>query len=87
VVITFSTLAVLGRIIAPETFGVFALLIAVQTVLLPLIDLGLTPAYVKMEIVDSNVNNAFFTTNFALAIINSIAFIAASFFISEKDIL
>ena len=87
VVINFSTLAVLGRLIAPQSFGIFAILMAIQTILLPLIDLGLTPAYVKMEKVDVNVNNAFFTTNFVLAIINSIAYIAASFFVNEKDIL
>ena len=87
VVINFSTLAILGRLITPQSFGVFAVLMAIQTILLPLIDFGLTPAYVKMEKVDGNVNNAFFTTNFALAIINSVAYVAASSFINEKDIL
>lgn len=56
-------------------------------ILLPLIDLGLTPAYVKMKKVDKNVNNAFFTTNFLLAIVNSIIYVGACFFINEKDIL
>ena len=87
VIINFSTLAILGRLILPQSFGIFAILIAIQMILLPLIDLGLTPAYVKMKKVDKNVSNAFFTTNFLLAIVNSIFYVGACFFINEKDIL
>ena len=63
ITINLSTLAVLGRLLTPAEFGVFGLVLAVQALVLPILDMGLQPAYLKLELADSDASNAFFTVN------------------------
>jgi len=73
-----GTAAVLGRLLTPEDFGVFALATGAYTLFLPLLDLGLMPAFVKMRHVDRAVSNAFFTANLACGIVSALLFLAVS---------
>ena len=61
--ITVLTLAILGRILSPEEFGIFGLVIAVQAFILPVLDMGLLPAFIKLESAERDASNAFFTIN------------------------
>ena len=66
IVFTLGTLAILGRLISPKEFGVFGLVLAVQAFVLPVIDMGLQPAYIKMKEVNGDTSNVFFTINFLI---------------------
>ena len=88
--ITFGSLAILGRLLTPEDFGLFGIILAVQTLFLPLLTLGLKPAFIKLPSVDEQVSNAFFTLNFSLGIIIAIFLIGSApilMYIYEKPAL
>ena len=57
---------VLGRLLAPEDFGKAAVVLAVYTMLLPLLESGLKEAFVRSKDIDDNANNRFFTVNLLL---------------------
>jgi PST family polysaccharide transporter len=71
-VISFGSLAILGRLLTPEDFGVFGLILAVQVLFAPVLDMGLMPAYLTLDSVDETSNNVFHTINVLLGIFNSI---------------
>ncbi len=63
VLVTLVSLVILGRLLTPEQFGVFGLVLAVQALVLPFLDMGLQPVYLKLKCADAEVSNAFFTVN------------------------
>ncbi len=71
ILITTASLAILGRLITPEEFGIFGLAYAVYSIILPFLDLGLTPAYLKLQAIDKEVSNAFFTLNTIIGLLVS----------------
>jgi PST family polysaccharide transporter len=77
-VITFGSLAILGRLLTPEDFGLFGIILATHTLFLPLLDMGLTPAYIKLKEIDQNASNAFFTLNVLLGFFITLCLIAVS---------
>lgn len=83
VLVTFSTLAVLGRILTPAEFGLFGLVIAVQAVIKPMLDMGLQPAYIKIENVSEGTSNAFFTINVATGVLGGILVAALAPWIAQ----
>jgi PST family polysaccharide transporter len=88
--ITFGSLSILGRLLTPEDFGLVGIILTVQTLFLPLLNLGLKPAFIKMPSVDEQVSNAFFTLNFSLGIIIAIFLIGSApilMYIYEKPAL
>ncbi len=68
VVINFGSLAILGRLLTPEDFGLMGIILAAFALFLPLLDMGLTPAFIKLAEVDEDASNAFFTLNLYLGI-------------------
>ena len=48
-VLNIAALAVLGRLIEPKYFGIVAIVLAAQTLFAPLLDMGLSTAYVKLD--------------------------------------
>lgn len=84
VFISFGSLAILGRLLEPNIFGIFALLIAIHSLLFPIVDFGLTPAYIKIKEVTNETKNVFFTLNILLGIIYSVIFIIIASLINEK---
>ena len=74
----FGTMAVLGRLLTPQDFGVFAIVASVQAVFLPLLDLGLTPAFVKIPDADDATSNVFFTLNLVCGLANAMLLLAAA---------
>ncbi|MFX0090971.1 MAG: oligosaccharide flippase family protein [Candidatus Hodarchaeota archaeon] len=71
-------LAALGRLLAPEDFALFGILLAVNQLMIPFSDLGLGPAYIKLEIESKEARNVFFTLNFSLSMLIMIGFITIS---------
>ncbi len=61
--VTLTSLAILGRLLTPQDFGLFGLVLAVQSFIAPLLDMGLLPAYLKVEGSDKQASDAFFTVN------------------------
>ena len=61
--VTLGPLAILGRLLTPEEFGLFGIVLAVQALFLPVLDMGLQPAYIKMDKVGKDASHAFFTIN------------------------
>lgn len=69
-ILNLALLAVLARILEPTDFGIFAIILAVQMLLQPLVDMGLTPAYVKVDNPTNQLKNSFFTVNVLLGVLN-----------------
>ena len=86
VVLSIVSMAVLGRLLEPTTFGVFALLFSIHTLLIPLVDFGLTPVYLKKEIVTQETKNVFFTLNILLGVLYGILFGSIATFMLETNI-
>jgi len=74
----FGTMAILGRLLTPEDFGLFAIVASVQALFLPLLDLGLMPAFVKIPDVDEITSNVFFTLNLYCGVVNALLLLAVS---------
>ena len=70
ILINFGTLAVLGRLLKPEDFGLFAIVLASQALFLPLLDFGLTPVYIKIDRLTKETPNVFFTINIIIGLVN-----------------
>jgi len=72
------SMAVLGRMLTPEDFGIFGIILAVQALLLPFLDFGLKTAFIKLEEADNEIANLFFTMNLGFGIlISSILIVTA----------
>ena len=69
-ILNLILLAILARLLEPKDFGIFAIVLAVQALLQPLVDMGLTPAYVKAKNPTQELQNSFFTLNLALGVFN-----------------
>lgn len=76
--ITVLTLAILGRILSPEEFGIFGLVIAVQAFILPVLDMGLLPAFIKLESAERDASNAFFTINLYIGLLCALLILGLS---------
>ncbi len=61
--VMLGSLAILGRLLTPEEFGLFGIVMAVQALFLPVLDMGMRPAYIKMDKVGEDASHAFFTVN------------------------
>lgn len=77
-ILNIAALAILGRLIEPEHFGIVAIVLAAQMIFAPLLDMGLSTAYVKLEIVGPAAQNAFFTLSAILGFINCLYLILIS---------
>ena len=53
IILSISSMAVLGRILTPDDFGIFALVLSVQIIVLPILNMGLQETYIK-DVLDSN---------------------------------
>ena len=80
--ITIATFAILGRLLTPEDFGLFAMVLATNAIFAPVLDLGLTPAFIKLEYVDREAFNTFFTLNVVLGLVNTVFLIVTAPFLS-----
>ena len=70
VVSSIVLLVILARLLDPEDFGVFAIILSVQSLLQPLSNIGLTEAYVKFRASSNELQNSFFTVSIALGLLN-----------------
>lgn len=87
VIVMFGSVAVLGRLIEPSVFGVFALLVAIHSLLFPIVDLGLTPAFVKLHEVTPETKDVFFTINVFAGLIYGVVFIAIAPFVEQENFI
>jgi O-antigen/teichoic acid export membrane protein len=89
-IINIFLLIVLARLLSPGDFGMFAIVLAVQSFFKPLIDMGLNPAYIKVKDPSVELQNSFFTINLFLGGLNVVILLAISPMISiwyNADIL
>lgn len=70
--ITLASLPILSRILTPDDFGIFAIVISVQTLFIPFLDFGLSPSYVRLKVATKEASNVFFTINAILGFLNFI---------------
>jgi teichuronic acid exporter len=87
ILIIFASAAVLGRLIEPSIFGIFAILLAIHALLFSIVDFGLTPVFIKLNKVTSEVKNVFFTLNILLGIGYVVLFLIISLFIDKEDLI
>lgn len=66
IVLNIAGLAVLGRLLSPKEFGIFGIVVATESLFLPVLDMGLTPAFIKLETETQEASNAFFSVNVLL---------------------
>lgn len=78
ITISIGSLAILGRLLTPQDFGLYGIIIATEGLFSPIIDMGLTPAFIKLENADKEASNAFFSMNFILGLINTLCLILIS---------
>ena len=71
-------LAFFGRFIDVNDHGIYAFILAIHTIILPFLDLGLLPAYLKVERVNKEVNSVFFTLNLSIGILLTLILAAAA---------
>lgn len=69
---TLITIAILGRLLAPADFGLFGLVLAVQAIVIPLLDFGLTHVYLKLEDDTIESSNVFFTIHISIGLLVSV---------------
>lgn len=89
-ILSLSLLAILARLIDPKDFGIFAIVLAVQSLLQPLISVGLSEVYIKSNDTSMQFKNSLFSLNIILGGINFIIILVVSPFISiiyENEIL
>ena len=71
-------MAILGRLLTPEDFGLFSIMLAIQTLFSPVLNLGLTQAYIMESQVNQSTENAYHNINLMLGVINAIFLIIAA---------
>jgi len=76
--ITLLTLAIIGRYISVEDFGLFAIVLIFSNLLSPLVDFALTPAYIKLENADKSASSTFFSINVYISILSVILMVLFS---------
>ncbi|NQY44153.1 MAG: oligosaccharide flippase family protein, partial [Legionellales bacterium] len=62
-ILSLSLLAILARLLDPKDFGIFAIVLAVQALFQPMLDMGLGDAYIKVDNPTGELKNSFFTLN------------------------
>ncbi|MEE9373994.1 MAG: oligosaccharide flippase family protein [Saprospiraceae bacterium] len=62
-------IVVFARLIGPGDHGVYVYILAIHMIVLPFLDFGLLPAYLKIEKINKEVDSVFFTLNVAIGII------------------
>ena len=80
---TIVSLAILGRLLTPEDFGIFGIVIAINAIVMPVLDLGLQPVYVKLKHATEEISNVFFTTNLIVGLILALILTALAPIISK----
>ncbi|TKF64188.1 hypothetical protein FCV58_15035 [Vibrio sp. F13] len=65
--VTIIYFAILGRVVPVTDFGQFAVLMSVYGLIVPLLDSGLTQAYIKSNDNSNNIKSVFFFVNFGIA--------------------
>lgn len=80
-IITFAGIAVLARLLQPEHFGLFAIVLAIQALFQPILDMGLTAAYIKAKEDTSNLKNMFYSINVAFGLVNTSVLVFIALFI------
>lgn len=81
-IVSFIGMAILGRILFPEDFGLFAIVLAIQAIIFPFIDCGLLFSYIKRDSVDIEVSNSFYTINMITSSLSVIFMIAISYVVA-----
>ena len=84
-------LAVLGRLLSPQEFGVFGIIVATEALFRPMLDMGLTPAFIKLDSATRDASNAFFSVNVLLGLIVTLCLVCLSpvlaYVYDEKQLL
>ena len=70
VILSFALIAILARLLNPIEFGLFAIILALQALFNPVIDMGLGSAYIKVKVPTEELINSFFTVNIILGLLN-----------------
>jgi len=65
-----------GRLISPGDHGIYIYVLAIHAIVLPFLEFGLLPAYLKIEKVDKETNSVFFTLNVTIGILLTLTVIA-----------
>lgn len=60
-IVNFGGMAILARLISPEEFGVFAIILSVQMFFQAVLDMGLGPVYIKKKTLTTEFISSFFT--------------------------
>lgn len=80
-------MGILARVLTPREFGLFGLVAAVHMLFRPILDMGLIPAYLKLENSKEDAQSAFFTINLLIGVLASLSFVVlspiAAFFYKE----
>lgn len=79
VVFAVCFLAIMGRLLTPEIFGVYGIAVAVYNFFVPFIDMGLLPAYLKEEQHQERTENIYFSLYFFLGLASAVIFVVTSF--------
>ena len=64
-ILSLALLAILARLLEPKDFGIFAIVLAIQALFQPMLDMGLGDAYIKADNPTQELKNSFFTLNVA----------------------
>lgn len=78
VVLAICSMAILGRLLTPEDFGLFSLVLSIQIFFSPVLNLGLAQAYIMEPQVNQSTENAYHNINLIMAAINAIFLMTAA---------
>jgi len=62
-------LVVFGRLLSPDIHGIYVYILAIHAVVLPFLEFGLLPAYLKIDKVNKEANSVFFSLNVLIGIV------------------
>lgn len=82
IALSLVSLAFLGRLLSPVDFGVFGVFTAVRGIVLPLLEVGLKPIYVRLKEKDPQLGNIFYTLYFLTSFGAVLILVISGFFIS-----
>ena len=88
--LSFAGLAVLGRLLTPADFGLFGIILSIEMFLRPIVDLGLSPAYVQQPALEPYTEDVFFAANVGMGLVNAVVLAALApllVMFYERDIL
>jgi len=67
-----------GRIIPEKDFGIYTYIMGIHLIVLPFLDFGLLPAYLKIDKVNKEVNSVFFSLNVFIGVLLTFLVVAAA---------